>query len=65
MGCGVGWGEVGWGVASRGDAETREEESKGTTVQPWARILVPPKRIHITVSLSYFADTECPPGGRR
>ena len=33
---------------------------KETTVQPWGRVLVPPQGIHITISLSCFADTKTP-----
>ena len=29
-----------------------------TVVQPWDRVLIPPQRIHTTVSLSWFADAE-------
>ena len=29
-----------------------------TVVQPWGRVLIPPQRIHTTVSLSWFADAE-------
>ena len=34
--------------------------SQETIVQPWGRVLVPPQGIHITTSLSCFADTETP-----
>ena len=40
--------------------ETREEQSRETIVQPWGRVLVPPQGIHITISLSCFADIDTP-----
>ena len=43
-----------------GDAETKEDESKETLVQPWDRVLVPPQGIHRTLSLSFYAETETP-----
>ena len=38
--------------------ETREKQSRETIVQPWGKVLVPHQWIHITISLSCFADTE-------
>ena len=40
--------------------ETGKEPSRETIVQPWGKDLVPQKEMHITISLSYFADTETP-----
>ena len=37
-----------------GDEETREAQSEETRVQPWGRVLVPPQRIHRTVSFEVF-----------
>ena len=34
--------------------------SQDKIVQPWGRVLVPPQGIHVTISLSCFADTETP-----
>ena len=40
--------------------QTQVRNSQETIVQPWGRVLVPPQRIHITIPLSCFADTETP-----
>ena len=41
--------------------QRQKRSSHETIVQSWGRFLVPPQRIHITVSLNCFADTETPP----
>ena len=37
-----------------------EIRGKQSQEQPWGKILFPPQQIHITIFLSYFADTESP-----
>ena len=36
--------------------QRKRNSSQETIVQPWGRGLVPPKKIHITISLSYSAE---------
>ena len=49
-------------VANQGreGMQRQGRRSQDTIVQPWGRVLVPPQGIHITISLSCFADTEIP-----
>ena len=49
-------------VANQGREGTGRQgrSSQETIVQPWGRVLVPPQGIHITISLTCFADTEIP-----
>ena len=39
-------------MGDQGEANSQE--------QPWSKVLFPHQRIHTTISLSYFANTETP-----
>lgn len=44
----------------RGSKPGRNKQSRETTAQPWGNVLVPNESKLITISLSYFEDTETP-----
>ena len=61
----VPWGRFKQLLIREGRAcETREKQSRETVMQSWGKVLVSHQRIHTTIPLSCFADTETPPGGR-
>ena len=57
------WVPVGWGkqLLIRGGGARPGISSQE---QPWGKVLIPHQWTHTTISLSYFAETETPSGGR-
>ena len=47
-------------IRERKWCKTREKHSRKTIVQLWGNVLFPHQKIHTTISLSHFTDTETP-----